>query len=67
MQGLPESPYSERQVWFSQRDCAALVQKCVEAPAIPDNYAVLYGMSRNPNILHDLSNPFGWEPVDGAV
>lgn len=63
----PESPASERQVWFSQRDCANLVQKCVEAADIADNYAIVYGVSDNRGRLHDLSNPFGWEPLDGAA
>lgn len=62
----PESPYSERQVWLSQRDCADLVQRCVEAVDIPDDFAIIYGVSDNEGRLHDLSNPFGWQPQDGA-
>ncbi len=63
----PESPPTERQVWFSQRDCANLVQVCIEAETIPNNYAIVYGVSDNKNRLHDLSNPFGWQPQDGAL
>ncbi len=62
----PTSPPSERQVWLSQRDCADLVQKCIEAEVIPDNYAIVYAVSNNTGRLHDLSNPFGWQPQDGA-
>jgi nucleoside-diphosphate-sugar epimerase len=62
----PESPYSERQVWLSQRDCADLVRACVEFPAIPGRYAIVYGVSDNKDRVHDLSNPFGWQPLDGA-
>ncbi len=62
----PESPKSERQVWLSQRDCASLVQKCVEADDIPGGYAIVYGISDNAARLHDLSNPLGWEPIDGC-
>jgi NAD+ dependent glucose-6-phosphate dehydrogenase len=62
----PESPYSERQVWLSQRDCAELVQRCVEAETVPGNFAIVYGVSDNEDRLHDLTNPFGWVPIDGA-
>lgn len=62
----PASPESERQVWFSQRDCIELIQKCLDAPEIPDNYAIVYGISDNVGRLHDLSNPFGWSPIDGT-
>lgn len=62
----PTEPYSERQVWFSHKDCIDLVTRCVEAADIPDNYVILYGMSDNKDRLHDLSNPFGWQPQDGA-
>lgn len=62
----PAVPDSERQVWLSQRDCASLVQACVEAPTIDNNYALLYGISDNAGRLHDLTNPFGWMPMDGA-
>ena len=62
----PTSPDSERQVWFSHRDAVALVQACIEAPEVPHKYAIVYGMSNNKGLLHDLTNPFGWAPVDGA-
>jgi NAD+ dependent glucose-6-phosphate dehydrogenase len=62
----PNSPQSERQVWFSHRDCLSLVQKCLDAKDIPDNYAIVYGVSDNANRLHDICNPFGWEPQDRA-
>lgn len=61
----PEHPYSERQVWFSHQDCVSLVQACIESPELPGDYAIVYGMSDNKDRLHDLSNPFGWQPVDG--
>lgn len=63
----PETPYSERQVWLSQRDCIELINACVNAPAVPNRYAIVYGVSRNKDLLHDLSNPFGWQPQDGAA
>lgn len=63
----PEAPYSERQVWLSQRDCASLVHACIEAPSVPNRYAIVYGVSRNKDALHSTVNPFGWEPADGAM
>lgn len=62
----PASPKSERQVWLSHRDAVSLVSQCIEAPEIPGNYAIVYGISDNKDRLHDLRTPFGWEPVDGA-
>ncbi|HYH75106.1 MAG TPA: NAD(P)-dependent oxidoreductase [Candidatus Saccharimonadales bacterium] len=63
----PETPPTERQVWLSHRDCAALVQACIDAPTIPDNYAIVYAVSNNTGRLHDTSNPFGWQAQDGAA
>jgi nucleoside-diphosphate-sugar epimerase len=62
----PSSPPSERQVWLSQRDCVSLVHACLDAEVVPNNYAIVYGVSNNKDRLHDLSNPFGWQPQDGA-
>lgn len=62
----PEHPYSERQVWFSHRDAVALVEACIQAESVPNKYAIIYGMSNNKDLMHNLSNPFGWKPLDGA-
>lgn len=62
----PAHPKSERQVWLSQRDCAAAVKAAVEAKSIPYNYTIFYAVSDNTERMHDTSNPFGWHPVDGA-
>lgn len=62
----PEAPLSERQVWFSHDDCTSLITACLQADTIPNNYALLYGMSNNKNLIHDLSNPFNWQPQDSA-
>lgn len=61
----PEGPNSERQVWLSHNDCSRLVAACLEAPNIPGNFQIIYGVSDNVNRIHDNSNPLGWEPVDG--
>lgn len=62
----PESPYSERQVWLSHQDCVTLVKAAIEAESIPYGYTIVYGVSNNKDRLHDIVNPFGWEPHDGA-
>ncbi len=62
----PNSPYSEQQVWLSHNDCASLISACLDAETIPYNYTIVYGISDNKDRLHDLENPFGWEPKDGT-
>ncbi|HEX8182445.1 MAG TPA: NAD(P)-dependent oxidoreductase [Candidatus Saccharimonadales bacterium] len=62
----PASPQSERQVWLSHADCVSLVATCLNAEAVPANFSIVYGISNNVNLLHNLSNPFGWVPKDGA-
>lgn len=62
----PEAPESERQVWLSQWDCVSLVSACIEAETVPNDYAIVYGVSNNKGLLHDLTNPFGWHPRDSA-
>jgi NAD dependent epimerase/dehydratase family len=62
----PESPESERQVWLSHGDCARLITACLEAPAIPNNFEIIYGVSDNKGRIHDISNSVGWEPLDGT-
>lgn len=55
---------AERAVWLSHRDCVELVKKCIETKAVPDNFAIIYGVSNNTRRIHDISNPFGWKPKD---
>jgi uronate dehydrogenase len=61
----PDHPESERQVWLSHADCVSLMSASVEAKSIP-KYVIFYGMGNNPDLLHDLKNPFGWHPQDSA-
>jgi uronate dehydrogenase len=56
----------ERAVWLSHRDCRALVARALDAPLPPRPYVALYGISDNGGRLHDLDNPIGWRPQDGA-
>lgn len=62
----PMSPYSERQVWLSQKDCISLIKSLINTTEVPGKYAIVYGVSDNRDRLHDISNPFGWVPEDGA-
>jgi nucleoside-diphosphate-sugar epimerase len=63
---VPVVPESERQVWLSHRDCVSLVTAYLEAPSIPNNYEIVYGVSDNAGRLHDIQNSVGWQPQDGA-
>jgi nucleoside-diphosphate-sugar epimerase len=63
----PHTPYSERQVWLSQNDCVNLLSFLITAPEVPGKYAIVYAVSNNKDMLHDISNDFGWVPQDGAV
>jgi uronate dehydrogenase len=61
----PEPDY--RQIVLSRGDCASLMRCCLRAPAIPENFCLLYGISRNTGRFHDWSNPLGWTPLmDGT-
>ncbi len=56
-----------RATWLSQRDCAQLIQRCLDAENL--NWAVVYGISNNPRQFWDLSHArelLGYEPQDGA-
>lgn len=53
-------------VWLSHRDCVALVKTCIDAPKIPNNFLIVYGVSNNSQKVHDYSNPLGWLPKDDA-
>jgi nucleoside-diphosphate-sugar epimerase len=67
---VPDSPStmppSEQRVWLSHRDCAALVQQCIDVDQVPNRYAIIYGVSKNHDRIHDDRNPIGWTPLDCA-
>jgi nucleoside-diphosphate-sugar epimerase len=55
-------------VWCSQRDIAALLERCVAAPPSL-RYEIVFGTSRNKWGYRDLEHPravLGWEPLDLA-
>ncbi len=49
-------------VWLSHADCVGLVEHCLGAEKVPDNFVIVYGVSNNARRIHDTSNPFGWKP-----
>jgi NAD+ dependent glucose-6-phosphate dehydrogenase len=56
-----------RATWMSQRDCAQLVRRCLEATDV--RWAVAYGISDNPRKFWDLTSAreiLGFTPVDQA-
>jgi nucleoside-diphosphate-sugar epimerase len=56
-----------RATWLSQRDCAQLIRRCLEATEV--RWAVAYGISDNPRQFWDLTSAreiLGFTPVDRA-
>jgi NAD+ dependent glucose-6-phosphate dehydrogenase len=56
-----------RTTWFSQRDCAELIARCLDVD--DPTWAVVYGISNNPRQLWDLSHAreaLGFVPQDSA-
>lgn len=53
-------------VWLSHRDCVNLVEKCIEAPNISDNFQIIYGISNNSSRIHNNLNKLGWIPKDNS-
>lgn len=48
--------------WISHADFGRLVTACLVAKEVPDNFQVIYGVSKQD--VFDWSNPFGYEPRD---
>jgi nucleoside-diphosphate-sugar epimerase len=56
-----------RATWMSQRDCASLIERCLEVET--PTWAVVYGISNNPRQFWDLSHAremLDFEPQDSA-
>lgn len=56
--------HPERAAWFSHRDCVSLITACISAKKVPNNFAIIYGVSNNKRRIHSTMNPFGWKPKD---
>lgn len=52
--------------WLSHNDCISLVDLILKAQSVPNNFAIVYGVSNNQGRIHDVSNPFGWVPQEKA-
>lgn len=52
----------ERAAFLSQHDGAALIRSILQAKSVPNNFAIVYGVSNSDNRIHDITNPFGWVP-----
>jgi nucleoside-diphosphate-sugar epimerase len=68
MEISPSDSYARhRATWLSQRDCAQLFERCLEATEV--SWAVVYGISNNPRQFWDLSHArdlLGYAPEDSA-
>lgn len=58
----PKDDFYENAVWLSHEDCVAIMNVCLKAEKIPNNFVILYAVSNNKDKIHDTSNPFGWTP-----
>lgn len=58
----PKNAFWENAVWLSHEDCIAMMDACIKADSVPNNFAVFYAVSNNKDKIHDTSNTFGWEP-----
>jgi nucleoside-diphosphate-sugar epimerase len=56
-----------RATWLSQRDCAQLISRCLDADHI--RFGIYYGISNNPRQFWDISHAreeLGYDPQDSA-
>lgn len=53
-------------IWLSHKDCASLIERCIESSDIPDNFQIIYAISNNSSRIHDNSNKLGWIPKDNS-
>jgi len=51
--------------WMSHADLGRLVIACLTAVEVPNNFQIIYGVSRQS--VFDWSNLFGFEPRDSAI
>jgi nucleoside-diphosphate-sugar epimerase len=57
-----------KEIGLTHGDCIGIVEACLDAKEVPNNFAVIYGISENESLrIHDYSNPFGWKPKDNAA
>jgi nucleoside-diphosphate-sugar epimerase len=56
-----DSPGGEAR-FLKHNDLISLIEKCLISEAVPDNYAIINAVSNNAGRIHDIINPFGWQP-----
>jgi len=50
------------QIYLSHQDLINMITSCIEIETISNNYELFYGVSHNPNRIHNNSNNIGWLP-----
>lgn len=58
----PTNDKYEAKVWLSHKDFSDLLKKCIDAKTISGRFSCLYAVSDNVGRIHDVSNPFKWNP-----
>lgn len=56
------NPPHEQSVFLHHDDLVSAYRAVIDAPSVPDGFAVFYAVSDTVSRRHDLSNPFGWKP-----
>ncbi len=62
----PPKEHLDRIRWLSHNDFWNLLEKVIEAPEIPNQYCLFYGVGNHPQRIHNYSNSLGWEPKENA-
>lgn len=56
----------EPAVWLSHQDLTSLVKHVVSAKQVLQCFEIFYAVSNNHDRVHDVSNSFGWFPLDNS-
>ena len=59
----PTHSVAENAVFLSHEDCISLVKCAIDAPLIPNGFAIIHGVSNSANRIHDTANSLGWRPT----
>lgn len=59
----PKNDFWEGAVWLKHQDLINLINACLKAKNIKNNFALVNAVSNNKNRIHDTSNQFGWKPI----
>lgn len=57
----------EPAVWLSHNDLMNVARAVAGAPLTSGRSSVFYVVSANESRIHDVTNPFGWEPHDNSA